>query len=241
VPVLGQSGEGSIAVPRTGSFLVSSDGPHAIECKATDGMTPAHTDASPTYKNTASFKIDATPPTVTCGPTPVFVLNGPGGQVSATVTDSVSGPVAASVSGPADVSTAGPKTVLLTGNDNAGNSKTVACPYIVAYDILGFFSPLPKSIAQAGSTIPVKFALADANGVLISDAQAQGLAAACEVTVTFTGGTPSPNCFAYDATANQFVFMLKTPKSVTGPQTITMNVTIGAVVVNTTSSTLTLK
>ena len=47
-----------------------------------------------------TVKIDATGPTVTCpAPPPVFVLNGPGGLVSATVTDALSGAAASPVSG----------------------------------------------------------------------------------------------------------------------------------------------
>ncbi len=229
VPVLNQSGSN----PRTGSFSLTTDGVHDIECEATDGMTPANTGASPDADNTVTVKIDATGPTVTCqAPPPVFVLNGPGGLVSATVTDALSGPVASPVSGPAIVTSAGAKTIDLTGEDKAGNTTTESCAYIVAYKFLGFLEPLPAEHRKAGSTIPVKFRLGDANDVPIPDAEAAALAAACEVQVFFTAGDPSPNCAEYKAGPNRFEFLLRTPKGVTGLHVITIKVFDGAVVIN---------
>ena len=191
VAVLDQSGSN----PRTGSFQLTTDGTHDVECEATDGMTPSNTGASAGSDNTVTVKIDGTPPTVTCQtPPPVFVLNGPGGLISATVTDATSGPVASPISGPAIVTSAGAQTIDLTGDDKAGNTTTEACAYIVAYKFLGFDEPLPAEHRKAGSKIPVKFMLGDANDVPISDAEAGALAAACEVQVFFSAGDPVPNC-----------------------------------------------
>jgi hypothetical protein len=229
VTVLNQSGSN----PRTGSFQLTADGIHDIECEATDGMTPANTGASSDADNTVTVKIDATGPTVTCPtPPPVFVLNGPGGLVSATVTDALSGAVASPVSGPAIVTSAGAKTIDLTGEDKAGNTTTESCTYIVAYKFLGFDEPLPAEHRKAGSTIPVKFRLGDANDVPIPDAEAAALAAACEVQVFFTAGDPTPNCAEYKAGPNRFDFLLRTPKGVTGLHVITIKVFDGAVVIN---------
>ena len=82
----------------------------------------------------AAFHIDKTPPTVTCGPTPVFLVGGAGGSVSATVDDTTSGPAVSPTSAAVtagDVATAGTKSKSLTGLDNAGNSTTVGCAYVV--------------------------------------------------------------------------------------------------------------
>jgi Beta-lactamase enzyme family len=229
VTVLNQSGSN----PRTGSFQLTTDGIHDIECEATDGMTPSNTGASPDADNTVTVKIDATGPTVTCPtPPPVFVLNGPGGLVSAIVTDALSGPVASPVSGPAIVTSAGAKTIDLTGEDKAGNTTTESCAYIVAYKFLGFDEPLPAEHRKAGSTIPVKFRLGDANDVPIPDAEAAALPAACAVQVFFTAGDPTPNCAEYKAGPNRFEFLLRTPKGVTGLHVITIRVFDGAVVIN---------
>ena len=229
VTVLNQIGTN----PRTGSFSLTTDGTHNIECEATDGMSPPNTGASADSDNTVTVKIDGTPPTVTCqAPPPVFVLNGPGGLVSATVTDATSGPLVSPISGPAVVTTAGAHTIDLTGQDRAKNSTTQACAYIVAYKFLGFLEPLPASHREAGSVIPVKFRLGDANDVPIPDAEAAALAAACEVQVFFTAGDPSPNCAEYKAGPNRFEFRLDTPKGVTGLHVITVKVFDGAVVIN---------
>ena len=51
----------------------------------------------------AAFKIDTTPPTLTCAlPAPTFTLNQAGGQVLANVTDAASGPAAPQASAPPD-------------------------------------------------------------------------------------------------------------------------------------------
>ncbi len=234
VAVSGQMGND----PRTGSFGLVSDGTHDIECEATDGMTPANTGASANSMNTATVMIDATAPTVICDATPTFVLNGPGGEVTATVSDATSGPVDGSVDAPVDTSVAGAHTAVVTGMDNAGNSTTVDCPYIVSYKFGGFLSPLPQAKAQAGSSIPVKFRLTDFNDVPIPDTEAGALAAACDVQIFFTAGDPVPNCVDYKSGPNRFEFSLKTPKSASGDHAITIKVFDGAVVINEHSTTV---
>jgi Bacterial Ig-like domain (group 3) len=106
---------------------VTADGRHTIYAASEDTAGEKETPVS------VSFKIDMTPPTVTCNAPPlIFALGGPGGRVSAAVSDATSGPAAASVSAPADVSSTGHKSVALTGYDNAGNQTTANCPYTVA-------------------------------------------------------------------------------------------------------------
>lgn len=223
--------------PRTGSFPLSADGTHDVVCTATDGMTPANTGASADADNTVTVKIDATPPTVDCQtPPPVLTWNGAGGTVSASVSDDTSGEVSASLSAPADVTSAGAKTVPLTGVDKAGNSTTKDCAYVVAYEFLGFHSPLEVERIKSGSTIPVKFAFGDATGTPMSDAEGEALAAACAVRVSFTGGDPSPDCATYNPDANRFELRLKTAKGTLGMHSIGVKVLDGAVVLNTEST-----
>jgi hypothetical protein len=196
-------------------------------------MTPSNTGASATSSNTAVVMIDGTPPTVVCeAPPPVFVLNGPGGLVHATVSDATSGPVDANISAGVVASPAGAHTVDLTGEDVAGNTTTVPCDYIVAYKFLGFLEPLPAAHVKAGSTVPIKFRLGDANDVPIPDAEAQALADSCSVQIFFTGGNPVPNCTEYKAGPNRFEFKLKTPKGISGPHLIIVRVFDGVVVIN---------
>ena len=193
--------------------------------------------ASATFSD---IDIDRTKPSVTCeeaSPGPTFVLGGAGGNVTATVTDDTSGSAEpTNLSGAANVSSVGNKSVSLTGSDNAGNSTTVSCPYRVKYNFSGFFSPIPQSSSKAGSTIPVKFTLANASGTRISDATARALVAnPCKVKVIFSGGTPTNNCATYNATTDTFQFNLKTSKSLAlGSYTISVQVSApdGSGVVN---------
>ena len=72
-------------------------------------------------------------------------------------------------------------------------------------------------------------------------AQGQAIAAACDAKITFTGGTPTPNCFSYDTSADAFQFNLSTPKTLTGNQTITATIKKGTAVLNASSVSITIK
>jgi hypothetical protein len=74
-----------------------------------------------------------------------------------------------------DTSSVGFKSVTCWIMDNARNSISVTVPYQVIYDFEGFFSPIidcvnnpcesfDLSMIKAGSTVPFKFQLRDANG-----------------------------------------------------------------------------
>jgi hypothetical protein len=143
------------------------------------------------------------------------------------------------VSAPADVSSGGVQTVELSAEDEAGNSATASCAYIVAYEFGSFLSPLGAT-HKAGSTVPLRFALTDANGVAIPDAEAQALAAACGVRIFFSGGDPSPNCASYNAGSNRFQLNLKLPAASSGVQTITVKVFDGLVLLNESSTSVVL-
>lgn len=204
---------------------VSEDGAHAIYAASEDGAGNKETPVS------ASFEIDQTAPTVTCPvPAPTFAVGSTGNQLTASVGDSGSGPLSTSVSAAAPATTAGVQSVSLTGEDMAGNQKTVSCSYVVGYRFVGFFSPLPGSGWNRGQTIPVKFALSDADGVRISDATAASLLSpTCKVKFSAGGAaTQNPICVRYDAAMNQFVFNWKVPKgSSTGIATLRVDITIG--------------
>jgi hypothetical protein len=114
-----------------GGSAVSGDGQHTLYAGSLGVLGTTEAPVS------ATFKVDTTPPTVTCSPPPRFTLRGTGGLVVANVTDAISGAAQAIVAAPANVSTAGNKTVTLTGFDNAGNSTTVQCPYVVLTPRIG--------------------------------------------------------------------------------------------------------
>ena len=95
---------------------------------------------------------------------------------------------------------------------DTGNPTTLSCLYTVKYRFVGPFSPIPLSTYKVGSTIPVKFALADASGTRLSDAVARSLVASpCKVKVSLGSGTK--NCVAYNATTDTFQYNLKVPKN----------------------------
>ena len=217
---------------------VSGDGAHVLYAASVDWTgnqeSPVRVDIG----------IDATPPTVTpdvAAPGPIFLLQGPGGSGSATVADATSQPAATSVSAPANVTSVGNKTVQLTGSDNAGNTTTVSAPYRVSYRFLGFLSPIPQTSFRRGSTIPVKFRLANAAGTRIPDAVAQALLApVCRVKITLDGAVQT-GCASYNATTDTFQFDLKVPRTIAlGTHTVGIQVSApdGSGVVNTDSTTV---
>jgi hypothetical protein len=167
---------------------------------------------------TVTVRVDKTPPTVTCDATPTYIVGDtPDSGVSATVTDALSGPVASEVTADltaADLTEPGVFSVALTGADVAGNSTTVDCPYVVAYEFLGFLTPFPLSSYQRGSTIPVRFQLGDASGQPISnDAAAALLSPECRVFATLDDAEAP--CARYDSGSKTFHAAVKTTMQLT--------------------------
>ena len=72
--------------------------------------------------------------------------------------------IASSSCGTIDTTALGTKSVACTATDNAGNTTTKTVKYYVTYGFTGFQSPLPKSTQSKGSSIPVKFMLANITG-----------------------------------------------------------------------------
>jgi hypothetical protein len=72
-----------------------------------------------------------------------------------------------------DTATVGAKTFTVTSADVAGNHGTMSHSYAVQYAFSGFANPIAVmpalNVANAGRTVPVKYALRDANGAAISD------------------------------------------------------------------------
>lgn len=178
-----------------------------------------------------TYKVDTVPPQVECEDTPPFVLGASGAEVTASAYDGTSGPPAQTVSAAVSTDTAGVFVAHPTASDDAGNQNVASCGYTVRYADSGFLSPLPATKVKKGSTVPVKFRLLDAGGRL-PDADAQRVANACEATIAYSGGTPSPACFRYSAATDTFQLDLKLGKSPTGLQTITVRVSAGGQPVN---------
>lgn len=95
--------------------------------------------------------------------------------------------------------------------DLAGNTAANSATYLVAYDFCGFKQPLltPVQVFKIGSTVPVKFCLADASGASIGTATAQ----------VYANGVLQGTA-RYDASAGQYIFNLRTKGMQAGPLTI---------------------
>jgi hypothetical protein len=150
---------------------VTSDGQHTLYAASKDAAGNKETPRS------AGFKIDQTPPTVTCTGTPAFRLNQAGAAVSATVTDGTSKPAQSPVSANADTASVGTQSVTLTGTDTAGNQATAACSYLVTYAFAGFPQPVDNldadghpvlNVAKGGQAIPLTWRLTDDNGIPVT-------------------------------------------------------------------------
>ena len=183
--------------------------------------------------------VDSTPPTITLT-TPaegaVYLLNQ---KVTAAYgcSDPAGGSGLASCNGtvangaPVDTSTVGDKVFTVSARDNAGNESSLTRAYSVRYapagsDCLGqpsrvVLPPLNAdgtSVFKAGSAVPVKFRVADANGTSVGTP---------EVVTSFNLVSRSPDTvavlvkrpvrsltvdtgFRWDATSQQWVFNLDT-------------------------------
>ncbi len=107
--------------------IVSGDGVFAVDCTGKDFEDNAG--AANGSTNTATIKIDTSPPVLTCQAASFDV--GQSGEVTASVSDAGSGPAATSVSTAATTDTTGSFTATLSATDIAGNSTTTACAYTV--------------------------------------------------------------------------------------------------------------
>jgi hypothetical protein len=198
---------------------VTTDGQHAIYAASRDDGGAV----SPVVS--AALKIDQTPPTLSPTISSTTVQVGQTGvTASPNASDATSG-VGSSSCGAIDTSTPGDNTVTCTATDNAGNTASATVHFVVEYQILGFFSPVPLSKWMVGQMVPVKIALGNADGTRISDAEATELARSCRVQFSVEGAqTKNAQCMKYDAKNDQFIFNWKLAKQGDGLATITVTV-----------------
>ncbi len=243
------SGVATTAMPCPADYTLSSDGEHTASYDVSDKAGNTTSGVVP------AVRIDRTAPVnqvlgVTAGQS--FVVgNGPTPMCK--TTDGLSGvasPAILSITG-GNAAGVGEFTATCSGGtDRAGNSaQTASVAYTVGYSFLGFFQPIndpatpsTQSSFKKGSTIPVKFALANNAGVRISDAEAQAVAGNCDARLfwakasTASSGASeslnsnpanSGNCFRYDATTDQFTYNLGTKDFTTGTWSVIARVFSG--------------
>jgi hypothetical protein len=126
-------------------------------------------------KQSAPFNIDLTPPTVTINIADGQIFNGVAPDPVCTTTDALSG-AAGCVGSLANAATPGWYSYVAIGQDNAGNMTTKTITFKASYLFGGFQqpvnytghyqgnAPLPYSVFNGGSTVPMKFKLLKQNG-----------------------------------------------------------------------------
>ncbi len=124
-------------------------------------------------------------------------------------------------------------TYTATATDNAGNTATETGSYTVAYSWAGFLQPIndtahqvgtSTSIFKAGSTVPAKFQLKDANGNVVqassapawlSPAMGSATSAPVDETASSASAT-SGSYYKWDSTSQQYVYNWGTAKNQAG-------------------------
>lgn len=233
-PALADGSAGSGVASVTAAETYNATGSFVARGSATDNAGNRSNDT------TLSGSVDATAPTVHAGCPASVVLNDAAAVATWTASDEGSG-LATDASGsiPLDTSTVGNHTVTIPGGtavDNVGHlNEATECSYHVGYAFHGFLQPindtahqigLSTSVFKAGSTIPVKFQLFDANGAPVQAATApiwlnpaKGGPLPSTIGVdesTYTDPATSGSFFKWDASSQQYIFNYKTDKSQTG-------------------------
>jgi subtilisin family serine protease len=216
--------------------------PHAAGCaalliEAGDATTP---DAITTRLKTSSVQVTdrsgLTFPRIDCSPTPdsqpptitspnegkTYVLNQ---QVEAEFTceDELFGTGVDTCVGPEllDTSAVGPAAFEVSTSDNAGNTDKLVVSYHVVYDFSGVLSPINadgSSTFRVGQVVPVRFALADADGTRVPEPADATLSLArytndepgVEFDAVDARRSNAGNAFAWDADDQQYIFNLST-------------------------------
>lgn len=124
--------------------------------------------------------VDTTPPTITVPAAIHLPLNTTSSSAAvqaflaeASALDKVDANVTITYELPA-LTTVGPKTVVFAARDHSGNIATATSTINVDYVFNGFLAPVSLGKPfKLGSTVPVKFSLADANGAVAPSAVAR--------------------------------------------------------------------
>lgn len=168
-----------------------------------------------------SVNVDNKEFTLGAVPTPTCIATDDGGSGAASCTVAVSGGNASGV---------GTFTYEATATDVAGNTSTAKGSFTVIYRFDGFLQPIndtahqvgvSTSIFKAGSTVPVKIQLKDANGKVVQSVSApawitpvkgSSTSAAVDESI-YTVPADSGTAYRYDATAQQYIYNWKTGNS----------------------------
>jgi lysophospholipase L1-like esterase len=193
---------------------------HAASGSFTDTATVKDNAGNSSSATSSTLQVDATAPSLSVGCPATVLLNG-SAIATVTASDGQSG-LATDPSGtvPIDASTVGPKTVTRSAADRVGHTTTKSCTTNVLYRYSGILQPVNadgSSIFKLGSTVPVKFSLADVAGAQVGAAVANLTVAKItdEVDGTYveavsTSAATTGTLFRYDASGQQYIFNLST-------------------------------
>lgn len=184
----------------------------------------------------AAARIDTTPPALNLSCPAAVLLNASGVNATFTASDGQSGLAsAASGSVAVDTSFVGIRTVTRTATDNVGNQTTKSCSTAVQYMYSGLLQPINpdgSSIFKAGSTVPVKFSLTNAQAGLVGTAAATLTIAKISnniegtfVEAVSTANATTGNLFRSDG--GQYIFNLSTKGLAAGTYSIKVSIDDG--------------
>jgi hypothetical protein len=182
------------------------------------------------------FKVDYTLPVLnpSVAPNPI-ILNQPA-TASANATDAHSG-VASSSCDPVDTSSVtlngAPKSVSCSATDFAGNTNSASANYTVKYKWEGFLQPINNTAHQtgtdvstfkAGSTVPVKFQLKDADGKVVQAVSTPVWVTPLKGSATnqavdedlYSLAATTGGLYRWDATAQQYIYNWSTKGASSG-------------------------
>ncbi len=212
--------DGGAFTPYTGPFTISTEGGTTLCYRSTDNRGNAE------GMQCTTLQIDKTAPAIAVS-APIageYLLRQP---VAAawSAADATSGLAAVAGTVPSgeaiDTSTPGPKTFTVTATDVAGNTATATVTYFVRYAFGGFLAPITangQGLFRLGSTIPVKFQLADYSGALVATATATLALQQVDGTpdgsvfidATASGEANTDGLFRFDPVAQQYIYNLST-------------------------------
>ncbi|HYI23558.1 MAG TPA: CocE/NonD family hydrolase [Candidatus Limnocylindrales bacterium] len=168
---------------------------------------------------TASFRRDATPPTVEVtgvSDGAVYVL-GTEPTPACSTSDETSG-----VAQDAALSVTGGPTVgffdvdCSDGRDNAGNTASANATYQVVYDFGGFGSSPDKTNAKAGSAVPIRFSLGGDQGLAVLAGTPMFQQTNCTTGAPIGSPTPTAEAEPFSFDGDKYKYVWKTLKSQAG-------------------------
>jgi hypothetical protein len=194
--------------------VYTSHASHWNFATAGDTTAPTITVSSPT-NGTAYTYGQAVPVTFACADE-----SGGSGVRSCTGTVTAGGTSRTVTTGASvDTRLVGAQSLTVTATDNAGNRRTVTTSYSVVYPFTGFFAPVAPSgltSANAGSTVPMTFALGGDRGTAVLAATPLSYPVSCSTLASLGSSSNASGSLSYDRKSGRYTYTWPTAKSWAG-------------------------